>query len=167
MRKWNNSFLITLFVGILLTYNTTTTQAQNTPDKNEFIAFWVNFKNAVRDNDAAYLFKNTQIPFQSEGAYYNTEAYLEDITDNHKEVFPPYLHEMDFVRFDVVIVEKAGACIWLGYDYLEQCYFYSYKIMEPGGNLQSDTYEEKYYFKKTGGSFKFFRMTAGNSGIEY
>lgn len=158
-----NSFLIVLF----LLSSTIQLNAQSTPDKEEFISFWVNFKNAIRENDANYLFKNMAFPFQSEGAYFNPEASLTDVQENYKEVLPPYLREMEFVRFDVVMVENAGACIWLGYNYEEHYYFYSYKIMEPGGNLQSDTYEEKYYFKKINNAFKFYRMTAGNSGIEY
>lgn len=161
--------ITTLCLMVILLFTTSIqTKAQKTPDKEEFIAFWVEFKNATRDNDAKYLFSHTVIPFKSEGAYYNTEAYLEDIEVYYKEIYPPYLHDMDFVRFDVVMVENAGACIWLGFDYIEKNYFYCYKIMEPGGNLESDTYEEKYYFKKVGKKgFMFYRMTAGNSGIEY
>ncbi len=154
-----------LFVIFLFT-NSIPALALETPDSKEFFHFWVQFKNATRDNDAAYLFGHTQTPFQSEGGYFNSYASLQDVKDYYKEVYPPYLHEMDFVRFDVVMVENRGACIWLGYDFIEKCYFYSYKIMEPGGNLESDTYEEKYYFKKFDKGFMFYKMVAGNSGMD-
>jgi hypothetical protein len=155
-----------LLIGLSLFLSNFQLKAQATPDKEEFISFWVNFKNAIKENDAKYLFSVMAFPFQSEGAYFNPEASKEDVQDNYKEVLPPYLREMEFVRFDVVMVENAGACIWLGYNYEENTIF-TVKNNGTGRQLTIRHLEEKYYFKKINNAFKFYRMTAGNSGIEY
>lgn len=159
--------ITTLCLLVILLFTTSLRIQAQTPDKQSFIAFWVQFKTAIKANDADFLFKNTAFPFSSEGGYFNTETSLQDLKDNYKQILPPYSREMEFVRFDIVMLPDASACMWLGYSFEEKAYFYCYKIMEKGGNLESDTYEEKYWFKKFNGAWKFFRMTAGNSGTEY
>jgi len=138
-------------------------QAQATPNKQEFLSFWTSFKNAIKENDAKFIFDNIVIPFQSEGGYYNTEASLQDVKDNYKQILPPFRREMEFVKFDVVMIEKENAYVWLGYSYEDAAYFYCYKKMDPKGDAAASTYEEKYWFKKFKNTFKFYRTTAGLS----
>ena len=145
-------FLIT--IGISL-------QAQVTPDKQKFLAYWTTFKNAIKANDAKFLFDNMVIPFQSEGSYYNSEATLQEVKNNYAQILPPYRREMEFVKFDAILVEKENAYVWLGYSYEEEAYFYCYKKMAPGGYTNTQTYEEKYWFKKIDNGFKFYRTTSG------
>lgn len=130
------------------------------PHRVEFLNFWNKFKKAIRYNDADFLFGCTQIPFDSEGAYYNTEATLDEVKENHEFVYPPYLHEMEFVRFSAVLVENADpAYVWLGYSPDDDAYFYSYKMMPKQGS-DNVTYSEKWWFRRLpDGNFVFFRTS--------
>ena len=49
------------------------------PIRQEFINYWVQFKNALKFNDADFLFSSVQVPFVGEGSYYNPEAELDEI----------------------------------------------------------------------------------------
>ncbi|MBQ9591918.1 MAG: hypothetical protein IJR32_03685 [Paludibacteraceae bacterium] len=151
-------FLLSLFIfSVFASHVSAQTQV---PYRVEFLNFWNKFKRAVRNNDADFLFGCTQIPFDSEGAYYNTDATLDDVKENHKFIYPPYLHEMEFVRFSAVLVENADpAYVWLGYSPDDDAYFYSYKLMPVQGS-ENITYSEKWWFKRLpSGEFKFFRTS--------
>ncbi len=156
MKKTILTSLIALFLVI-----SSDTQAANLPNKEQFLAFWTQFKNAIKNNDADYLFAHMEFPFQSEGAYYNEEASLEDIKENYKEVLPPYRREMEFVRFDIIMVEEANAYVWLGYSIEDDAYFYCLKLMSTTKDTNTPTYEEKYWFKLVNGKFLFYRTSLG------
>jgi hypothetical protein len=100
-------------------------------------------------------------PFDAEGNYFNSEASIDDVKENHDGVFPAYRREMEFVRFDAIMIEKEYSYIWLGYSYEDEAYFYCYKHMSPSSDTTTKTYEEKWWFKHTGNTFKFYRTTIG------
>lgn len=129
------------------------------PFRQEFINYWVQFKNALKFNDADFLFSSVQVPFVGEGSYYNPEAELDEIKDNHMLIFPPYIHEMEFVRFDAVLVEGEEAYVWLGYSPDDDAYFYSYKKMPEDEGSNAMTMSEKWWFKRVGNTFKFYRTS--------
>lgn len=136
-------------------------EAQQMKNREQFLSFWSYFKNAIKNNDANYLFSHTSFPFDAQGTYFNEEASLEEVTENSEGVFPKYLHEMEFVRFDAVLVEGHNAYIWLGYSFEDDAYFYCYKHMPTKGDTSFKTYEEKYWFKLMGNKFMFFHTTLG------
>lgn len=144
--------LIILSVGV---------NAQKMKNKEQFLAFWTYFKNATKSNDADYLFSHTIYPFDAQGTYFNEEASYEEVKANHDGIFPPYKREMEFVRFDAVLVEGENAYIWLGYHFEDDAYFYCYKHMPTRGDTSFKTYEEKYWFKLVNGKFMFYRTTLG------
>lgn len=136
--------------------------AQHIPYKQAFLNYWVTFKNALRNNDADFLFNTITIPFDSQGSYFNPEADMTEIKENYQEIFPRYRKEMDYVRFDAVLIEDEGAYIWLGYSLEDEEFFYCYKKMAADGNNSVPTLEEKHWFKLVGNEFKMHRST-----IEY
>ncbi len=156
MKKTIVTSLIALFLVI-----SSNTYAVHMPNKEQFLAFWTQFKNAIKSNNADYLFSHMEIPFQSEGSYYNEEAYMEDIKENYKDILPPYRREMEFVRFDVVMVEEANAYVWLGYSEEDDAYFYCLKLMSTTRDTNTPTYEEKYWFRLVDGKFMFYRTSLG------
>lgn len=135
--------------------------AQKIPHKQEFLNFWTLFKNALKNNDAKFLFSHTQLPFDAEGIYFNSDASIEDIKDNHAGVYPAYRPEMEFVRFDAIMIEKEYSYIWLGYSFEDNTFFYCYKHMSPSSDTSTKTYEEKYWFIQDNNTFKFYRTTLG------
>ncbi|MDR1678673.1 MAG: hypothetical protein LBR81_02740 [Prevotellaceae bacterium] len=132
---------------------------QQIPNKQEFLNFWTKFKSALKSNDADFLFSHTTIPFDAQGLYFNTEADFEDVKENHAMIYPIYRREMEFVRFDAIMIEGEYSYIWLGYDTENDLFFYCYKHLSPTGDLK--TYEEKYWFVKDGDTFRFFQTTLG------
>jgi hypothetical protein len=139
-------------------------QAQNTPNKNQFLTFWTFFKNAVKANDAAFLYAHMHFPFESRGSWYGPEANIDDVKLHFKEVLPPYKRAMEFVKFDIVLVEGENAYVWLGWSDEDQAYFYAYKKFDENGQPTQATYEEKYFFKLFGKEFKFYKTTLSLNG---
>lgn len=135
--------------------------AQAIPGKQAFLDYWSTFKNAIRENNADFLFANVNIPFDSQGSYFEPEASLEDVKLNYADILPEYRPEMEFVRFDAILIEKEGAYVWLGYSFEEEAFFYCYKKVDPNGYHNTPTLEFKYWFKTFDGKFKFFKTTSG------
>lgn len=157
--KKNNLIKSSLLCILLIL--SVTVDAQKMKNKEQFLAFWSYFKNAIKTNDANYLFSHTLFPFDAEGTYFNEQATFEEVKENSAGVFPTYRMEMEFVRFDAVLVEGQNAYVWLGYSYEDDAYFYCYKHMPTRGDTSFKTYEEKYWFKLTGNKFSFFKTTLG------
>lgn len=158
MSKKNKIKTIAFCILLLVS---TSIEAQQMKNKEQFLTFWSYFKNAIKSNDANYLFSHTVFPFDAQGTYFNEEASLEEIKENSEGVFPKYLHEMEFVRFDAVLVEGHNAYIWLGYSFEDDAYFYCYKHMPTKGDTSFKTYEEKYWFKLIANKFMFYHTTLG------
>lgn len=157
MKKTILASLIALFLVI----STNTQAGEHMPNKEQFLAFWTQFKNAIKSNNADYLFSHMQFPFQSEGSYYNEIADLDDVKENYKDILPPYRREMEFVRFDVIMVEEANAYVWLGYSEEDDAYFYCLKLMSTTRDTNTPTYEEKFWFRLVDGRFLFYRTSLG------
>lgn len=152
---------VILAISVLFLTGMEANAQMRVPYKNEFLNYWNKFKNALKANDADFLFGTIEVPFDGEGSYYNTEAEMDEIKENYMLIYPTYLREMEFVRFSAVLVETTGdnAYIWLGYAPDEDAYFYCYKKM-PQGNSDAVTYNEKWWFKRlANGDFKFYRTT--------
>ncbi len=133
---------------------------QAVPHKQQFLDFWAQFKTALKYKDAEFVYNHLQIPFDSEGGYFNPEATLQEVKENYQQIIPVYRKEMEFVRFDQILLEKENAYIWLGYSTEDETYFYCYKKMSPMASIPS--MEEKYWFVRLpDGKFKFSRVTAG------
>ena len=136
------------------------TSAQQVPYKTEFLNYWTKFKNALKANDADFLFETIQTPFEGEGSYYNPEAEMDEIKENYMLIYPPYIREMEFVRFDKILVEGSSAYVWIGYSPDDDAYFYCYKNLPTEEHSETVTYSEKWWFKRLGPQqFKFYRTT--------
>jgi hypothetical protein len=144
-----------LFAGLLS--GLVQTAVAQVPHASEFVSFWTKYKNALKNNDADFLFGTLHLPLDCEGSYYNPEATLADIKENHMLVFPEYRHEMEFVRFDAILIERENAYIWLGYDREEDRYFFAYNKRGEGNRVVSS---EKWWFERVGVSdFRLYRIT--------
>lgn len=130
------------------------------PYRQEFLNYWNQFRIALKNNDADFLLKTIVVPFDGEGSYYNQETDINEIKANYKQIFPTYCHEMDYVRFDAILVENETAYIWLGYNFDEKQYFYCYKKLPAEEESTTPTMQEKYWFKRyPDGTFRFIRTT--------
>ncbi len=142
---------------IAIVYTWANAQQQAPADKKEFLEFWVKFKNALRVKNVDFVYGNMLFPFNADGAYFNPAATIEDVKENNQFVFPQYRKEMEFVRFDPILIESENAYIWLGYSFIEKAYFYGYKKQPKlSGEI---SYEENYWFKNTQDGFKFYKVT--------
>ncbi len=131
--------------------------AQQLPNKQEFLNFWSQFKDALKTKNADFVYGHMLFPFSCDGGYYNPEATIEEVKENNQMIIPAYRKEMEFVRFDPVLIEAENAYIWLGYSTIEKAYFYSYKKLSATTNTPS--YEENYWFVKKKDGFKFYKVT--------
>lgn len=151
---------ILLLLSTVISLGMTAEAQIQVPHKGEFLNYWNDFKNAIKGNDADFLFNTIQVPFDGEGSYYNPEAEMDEIKENYMLIYPPYLREMEFVRFDAVLVEGSRSYIWLGYAPDEDAYFYCFKNMPSDEGSSTVTYSEKWWFKRLGpDQFRFYRTT--------
>ena len=85
---------------------------------------------------------------------------MDEIRENYMLIYPPYMHEMEFVRFDAVLIDDGRSYIWLGYSPEDDAYFFCFKKIPSEENTSTVTYSEKWWFKRLGqDNFKFYRTT--------
>ena len=53
---------------------------------------------------------------------------MDEIREKYMLIYPPYLHEMEFVRFDAVLIDDGRSYIWLGYSPEDDAYFFCFKL---------------------------------------